>query len=141
MQYLFVIFYSSDPNKRAFTPYLILTKLPPCTLFVKYSRLICNFFGQKLGLFLVSFVYLAHWWQASVIMNKTASFHPAFFLVFWAKFLPGHLFRTAHLFNVCQDSTLHAYSGLHAYLGNYSDVSNKRTVFNNRTGWHTFQKE
>ena len=48
-------------------------------------------FWQKLSSFLVTFFYLAHWWQASVIMNKTASFHAALFLVFWAKFLPARL--------------------------------------------------
>ena len=51
--------YSSLPNKRTCTPYLILTKLPPCTLlfgtaslsifwiFVKYSGLIWIFFGKN----------------------------------------------------------------------------------------------
>ena len=54
--------------------------------------------------------------MVSIIMNKTASFHPAlFFLVFWAKFHPARLFSTARLFNFCQNSTLHAYSSLHAY--------------------------
>ena len=51
--------YSSVPNKRTCTPYLISNKLPPCTLlfgtgslsifwiFVKYSGLIWNFFGKN----------------------------------------------------------------------------------------------
>ena len=42
---------------------------------------------------------MAHWWQASVILNKTASFHDALFLVYWAKFLPASLLRTARLSN------------------------------------------
>ena len=83
----------------------ILTKLPPCTLlfrparllifrdslriFVKYSVLIWNFLTKTRFIF---------WWQASVIMNKTASFHPALFLLFWAKFHPASLFRTARSF-------------------------------------------
>ena len=51
--------YSSVPNKRNCTPYLISTKLPPCTLlfgtaslsifwiFVKYSGLIWKNFGKN----------------------------------------------------------------------------------------------
>ena len=44
-------------------------------------------------------------------MNKTTSFHPALFLVFWAKFQPVRLFRTVRLFICCQNSTLYAYLG------------------------------
>ena len=35
----FLFRYSSDPNKRAYTPYLILTKLPPCTILFEPARL------------------------------------------------------------------------------------------------------
>ena len=86
-------------------------------------------FWQKLGLFsrnfcsfdsLVtkrkkSFLHIQRANKVSVIMNKTASFHAAFFLVFWAKFHPARLFRTPRLSHFCQYSTLHAYSALHAY--------------------------
>ena len=39
-------------------------------------------------------------------MIKIASFHPALFLVFWTKFHPTGLFRTARLFDFSQNSTL-----------------------------------
>ena len=51
-----------------------------------------------------------HIQRVSLIMNKSAGFHPALILVFWAKFLPVRLFRPVRLFIFCQNSTLYAYS-------------------------------
>ena len=122
--------YSRVPNKRACTPYLISTKLPPCPLLFGSARLfsIVNFsqifrpkldkFWLKLGIFssdfyLFGFLHVQRVNKVSLIMNKTtktARFHPALFLVFWAKFHPAGLFRTACLFDFCQNSTLHAFS-------------------------------
>ena len=62
--------YSRVPNKRACTPYLILTKLPPCTLLFGCARLsisvnFCqifrpnlDIFWQKLGIYSTLHTYL-----------------------------------------------------------------------------------
>ena len=53
--------YSSVPNKRTCTPYLISTKLPPCTLLFWPVRLfifgIWNLFSKNLVYYLVTYVY------------------------------------------------------------------------------------
>ena len=94
----------------ACTPYLFLTKLPPCTLLFRSARLFnfldfckqfCQIFRPNLktfGITRFNFWNVQRVNKVFLIMNKTASFHPALFLVFE------------------QNSSLHTYSGLHAYL-------------------------
>ena len=112
--YLFSCQCSRVPNKRACTRYSIFTKLPPCTSYSGvHAYLFFWFFKafvEKLGLntdlvlkvsspikvqngrrsksFIHMVMYMLRVSKVSIIMNETANFHPALFLVFWAKFHP-----------------------------------------------------
>ena len=108
-------YYFRVPNKRAYvlyvyTPYLVLTKLPLCTfffrsaywfifsdylsIFVKYSCQIWKIFAKTRFIFFKL--------KQSLIMNKSTIFHPAFFLVFWAKFHHARLFGSTRFFGTLE---------------------------------------